>query len=216
MRHGNASTCMYDKSVEAIKYFPEQPLPYALAGVSEMLRKNYKNAMGFFREGLKLVEDNLQLKAQFYSYLGDCYYNLDSIKTAFHMFDEVLKINPNDALVLNNYAYYLSLRNENLSKAEQMSSQAVLLEPENGTYLDTYAWVLYMRKDYSQALYYMKLAIQYSPDASGVLYEHYGDILYKNGEKKRALEMWKKALEAGDEVSVDLKSKISGEYEFEN
>lgn len=210
------TTCMYDKSVEAIKYFPEQPLPYALAGVSEMLRKNYKNAMGFFREGLKLVEDNLQLKAQFYSYLGDCYYNLDSMKTAFHMFDEVLRINPNDALVLNNYAYYLSLRNENLSKAEQMSSQAVLLEPENGTYLDTYAWVLYMRKDYSQALYYMKLAIQYSPDASGVLYEHYGDILYKNGEKEKALEMWKKALEAGDEVSVDLKSKISGEYEFEN
>lgn len=95
-------------------------------------------------------------------------------------------------LVLNNYAYYLSLRNENLSKAEQMSSQAVLLEPENGTYLDTYAWVLYMRKDYSQALYYMKLAIQYSPEISGVLYEHYGDILYRNDEKEKALEMWKK------------------------
>ena len=97
-----------------------------------------------------------------------------------------------------------------------MSSQAVLLEPENGTYLDTYAWVLYMRKDYSQALYYMKLAIQYSPEISGVLYEHYGDILYRNDEKEKALEMWKKALDAGDEVSKDLKSKISGEYTFEN
>lgn len=208
--------CMYNKSVEAIKYFPEQPLPYALAGISEMLRKNYENAMEFFQDGLKLVEDQMQLKAQFYSYLGDCYYNLDSIERAFDMFDEVLKINPNDALVLNNYAYYLSLRNENLSKAEQMSSQAVLLEPENGTYLDTYAWVLYMRKDYSQALYYMKLAIQYSPEISGVLYEHYGDILYRNDEKEKALEMWKKALDAGDEVSKDLKSKISGEYTFEN
>lgn len=35
------------------------------------------------------------------------------------MFDEVLKINPNDILVLNNYAYYLSLRNERLALAEK-------------------------------------------------------------------------------------------------
>lgn len=209
------TVAMHTTSVEAIRYFPEQPLPYALAGISLMMQKDYAGAKDFFERGVKLTDENVQLKAQFYSYLGDCYYNLDSVEQAFRMFDNVLNINPNDAMVLNNYAYYLSLLGKDLSKAERMSSQAVGLESENGTYLDTYAWVLFTRKEYSQALYYMKLAIQYSTEVSGVLYEHYGDILYKNGKKEEALEMWKKALEAGDENSGYLSEKISGTYNFE-
>lgn len=209
------TTRMYEKSVETIKYFPEQPLPYALAGVSLMMQKDFQKSIGFFEKGLKLTDDKIQLKSQFYSYLADCYYNLDSVELAFKMFDDVLKINPEDVLVLNNYAYYLSLKNEKLDKAERMASKAVSIESDNGTYLDTYAWVLYMRKDYSQAKYYIKLAIEKTEKPSGVLYEHYGDILYMNGEKEQAVEMWKKALDLGDEVSKLLKEKVeSGEMKF--
>lgn len=202
------TACMLNRSVEAIKYFPEQPLPYALAGVSLMMQNNYSDALPYFEKGVKLTDEQTALKTQFYSYMADCYYSLDSVAKAFNMFDEVLKINPNDILVLNNYAYYLSLRNENLGLAEQMSSKAVTMESDNATYLDTYAWVLYKRGDYSQAKFYMKLAIEKSKEVSGVLYEHYGDILYKNGEKSQALEMWNKALELGTEVSDELKQKI--------
>lgn len=208
------TVCMYSQSVEAIKYFPDQPLPYALAGVSLMMQKEYAEAIGFFEKGVQLTDDRIQLKSQFFSYLGDCYYNLDSTEQAFRMFDNVLDINPQDVLVLNNYAYYLSLSDRDLRKAEDMSSKAVMLEPENGTYLDTHAWVLFKRKAYSEALYYMKQAMEKTTDPSGVLYEHYGDILYVNGKKEEALEMWKKAKEAGDEVSTDLDSKIAGTYVF--
>ena len=201
------TTCMYEKSVEAIKYFPEQPLPYALAGVSRMMKKDYEDAAVFFKKGLGL-SDKPELKVQFYSYLADCYYNLDSVQQAFSMFDDVLKINPDDVLVLNNYAYYLSLRNERLDEAERMSVKAVKIEPNNGTYLDTYAWVLFMRKNYSQAKYYMKMAIDNTKVPSGTLYEHYGDILYMSGDKEKALEMWKKARELGDDVSDEIESKI--------
>lgn len=202
------TACMYDKSLEAIKYFPEQPLPYALAGISQILKKNYADAIGYFEKGVTLSGDKPVLKAQFYSYLGDCYYNLDSIDLAFQMFDNVLDINPNDVLVLNNYSYYLSLKNRRLDDAERMASKAVSLESDNGTYLDTYAWVLYMRKDYSQAKYYIKRAIEKTEKPSGVLYEHYGDILFMSGEKEEALKMWKKALEIGDDYSSVLKQKI--------
>lgn len=202
------TACMYDKSLETIKYFPEQPLPYALAGISQVLKKNYADAIGYFEKGVTLSGDKSVLKAQFYSYLGDCYYNLDSIDLAFQMFDDVLYINPNDVLVLNNYSYYLSLKNMRLDDAEKMASKAVSLESDNGTYLDTYAWVLYMRKDYSQAKYYIKRAIEKTEKPSGVLYEHYGDILFMSGEKEEALKMWKKALEIGDDYSSVLKQKI--------
>lgn len=200
--------CTYNRSVEAIKYFPEQPLPYALAGISLMMQQNYKEALPYFEQGVKLTEDKIPLKIQFYSYLADCYYSLDSVKKAFEMFDKVLLLNPEDILILNNYAYYLSLRNERLDLAEKMSSKAVSAESGNPTFLDTYAWVLYKRGNYSQARYYMKLAIEKSERPSGVLYEHYGDILFRNGEKEEALKMWKKACESGDEVSDELKQKV--------
>lgn len=202
------TTCMYNTGTEAIKYFPDQPLPYALSGISLMMRKDFKAAMPYFQKGIELTDDKVELKSQFYSYLADCYYNLDSVQPAFDMFDKVLMINPNDVLVLNNYAYYLSLRNEKLEQAERMSSKAISLEPDNGTYLDTYAWVLYKRGEYSQARYYMKLAIEKTKEPSGLLYEHYGDILYRNGDKEEALKMWKKASELGDDVSDELKLKV--------
>lgn len=202
------TVCMYQQSIEAIKYFPEQPLPYALAGISLMMQNNFQKALPFFEKGVQLADEKVALKSQFYSYLADCYYNLDSVREAFKMFDKVLEINPDDILVLNNYAYYLSLRNENLSLAERMSAKAVDLESDNPTYLDTYAWVLYKRGIYLQAKFYMKLAIEKSKNPSGVLYEHYGDILYKNGEKEQAMEMWKKALELNTEVSDELKQKV--------
>lgn len=202
------TTCMYRRGIEAIKYFPEQPLPYALSGIALMMQKQFAEALPVFEKGVELIDDKPELRSQFYSYLADCYYNLDSVERAFKMFDEVLKINPNDILVLNNYAYYLSLRNEKLALAEKMSSQAVVMEPDNATYLDTYAWVLYKRGEYSQARYYIKLAIEKDKDPSGVLYEHYGDILYRSGEDQEALKMWKKAAELGGGVSEELNDKI--------
>ncbi len=200
---------MYNNSVEAIKYFPEQPLPYALAGVSLMMRQKFQEALPFFEKGVPLTNENLALKSQFYSYMADCYYNLDSVQQAFSLFDEVLKINPNDILVLNNYAYYLSLRGENLGLAENMSSRAVAMEADNPTYLDTYAWVLYKRGDYSQAKFYIKLAIEKSKEPSDVLYEHYGDILFRMGEKEEAMKMWKKALELNPDAAIELREKIN-------
>ena len=52
----------------------------------------------------------------------------------------LLLINPGDIMTLNNYSYYLSLRNEHLDKAEKMISTALSADPNNSTLLDTYAW----------------------------------------------------------------------------
>ncbi|MDR1756652.1 MAG: hypothetical protein LBR65_06835 [Culturomica sp.] len=208
------TACIYERSTEALKYFPEEPLPYAMAGISRVIRRQFSEALPFFKKGVELTSGNREFQTQFYAYLGDCYYSLDSVEQAFNMFEQVLSYRPDDLVVLNNYAYYLSLRDEDLAKAERMSAKTVLAEPENDTYLDTYAWVLFRRKEYSQALYYIKLAVKYSREPSGVLYEHYGDILYYSDDREQAVEMWKKALETGGEDPEVLKSKISGEYDF--
>lgn len=208
---------MYDRGKECMEYFPNQPLPYAMVSLPLMIQKKYEDALVYLNKGLELSPENSPMKAQFYAYLGESFYVLDSVGRAFKMFDEVLKINPNDIMTLNNYSYYLSIRNERLNDAERMSAKTVSADPNNPTFLDTYAWVLFKQKSYSLAKYYMNIAIEKSQSPSAVLYEHYGDILYMNGEKEEAVKMWKKALElGGEELSSELENKIEHGLLIEN
>ena len=203
------TAAMYDKGLECLRYFPNESLPYMAISLPLLLRGETGSALPYLKKGLELAEDGTVIKSQFYSYLGDCYYEQDSVDLAFSMYDEALKINPNDVLVLNNYSYFLALRGERLEEAEEMISKAVSMNPGNGTFLDTYAWVLFKRKDYSLAKFYIRSALEDKESVSAVMYEHYGDILYMNGEKEEAVKMWQMALKMGGDVNKDdLVNKI--------
>jgi Tfp pilus assembly protein PilF len=110
--------------------------------------------------------------------------------------------------VLNNYAYYLSLEQTDLDKAEEMSYRTIKAEPNNATYLDTYAWILFIKGNYAEARIYIDEAMKAEEgNQSDVVVEHCGDIYYMNGEHEKAIEYWQKALELGNESEV-LKKKI--------
>ena len=202
------TAAMKSEGLECLNYFPNESLPYMMISLPMLIEGNYAKATGYLQKGLELAPDKSFIKSQLYAYLGECYYKQDSIEIAFSMFDSAIAINPNDIMTLNNYSYYLSLRNERLNQAEKMISTALSADPNNATFLDTYAWVLFKLKNYSLARFYMRSAIENTEEPSGVLYEHYGDILYMNGDKEEALKMWKKALELGDDISDNLKNKI--------
>ncbi|NLR92395.1 tetratricopeptide repeat protein [Flammeovirga agarivorans] len=190
----------------AIEYFPNQALLYLYSGSAKLQKKDYDEAEVIFTQGLQLVVDP-SMKIDFNSQLGDTYYQMDDYAKAFTKYDEVLKVDPLNIYVLNNYAYYLSLRKENLEKAEEMSYQTIVAEPENDTYLDTYGWVLFVKGDYKKAEEYLKKAADIS-QASTVI-EHYGDVLIKLGKTEEALEQWEKAKKLGGEVSDQLDQKIN-------
>jgi Tfp pilus assembly protein PilF len=79
---------------------------------------------------------------------------------AYKAYDEALKYNDKNVVVLNNYAYFLSLEKKDLKKAERMSALAVKLEPNNSTYLDTYAWIFFVQGNYTLAKIYIESACQ--------------------------------------------------------
>lgn len=189
---------VYSDSENALDLFPNQPTLYGLKAVACLQLEKYAEALETLKEGENYVLDNKVMQIQFALYKAEACYKLDRVEEAFKAFDEVIKLDPENWMAMNNYAYYLSVRNENLVKAEELSSKAVRANPENSTYLDTYAWVLFMRKDYSLAKFYMESAMKYGGDKNGVIVEHYGDILIMLGEKEKAIEQWKKALETGE------------------
>lgn len=189
---------IYDDSDKALELFPNQPTLYGLKAVACLQLEKYTEALDVLKEGEPYLLDNKLMKIQFELYRAEANYKLDRVEEAFNAFESVIKLDPENWLAMNNYAYYLSLRNERLDKAEEMSSRAVRANPANPTYLDTYSWVLFMRKDYSLAKFYMETAIKNGGDKNGVIIEHYGDILYMLGDKENAVEQWKKAMITGD------------------
>jgi len=201
---------IYTDSEKALALFPNQPELYALKAVACLQLEKYTEAIDILKEGDPYLLDNKVMKIQFDLYRAEAFYKLDRVEEAFKAYDDVLKLDPENWGAMNNYAYYLSLRNENLDKAEELGSQAVRANPANSTYLDTYAWVLFMRKDYKLAKFYMETAIKNGGDKNGVIVEHYGDILFMLGEKQEAMEQWKKALGIG-EGSKLLNEKIKQE-----
>lgn len=203
---------VYADTEKALTFFPNQATLYGLKAVACLQLEKYTEALDVLKEGETYVLDNKILQVQFALYKAEAFYKLDKVTEAFQAFDEVIKLDPANWMAMNNYAYYLSLRNENLAKAEELSSKAVRANPENSTYLDTYAWVLFMRKDYNLAKFYMESALKFGGDKNGTIVEHYGDILSLTGEKDKAIEQWKKALEIGDGSKL-LSEKIKqGKY----
>ncbi len=180
-------------SEDAIDLFPSYPLPYFFAGIGNFQLKDYVKAQAYLESGKDFVVNNNPLLEQFYSSLGDTYNELEKYEASYKAYDNALKINPDNTIVLNNYAYYLSLRNEQLDKAEKMGKRAVEKDPYNHNNLDTYAWVLYKMKRYDEALDWIRKALDNGGEKSGVVLEHYGDILYRLGRKEEAFEYWDKA-----------------------
>lgn len=201
---------VYTDANKAIDLFPNQAILYGLKAVACLQLDKYKEALDVISEGEQYVLNNQPLKIQFDLYRAEANYKLNNVQDAFKAFDEVISLDPQNWMAMNNYAYYLSLRNENLDKAEQLSGKAVRANPDNPTYLDTYAWVLFMQKDYKLARFYMETALKNGGDKNGVIVEHYGDILYMLGEKQDAMVQWKKALTTGDGSDL-LNKKIKEE-----
>jgi tetratricopeptide (TPR) repeat protein len=201
---------VYTDAGKALELFPNQPILYGLRTVACLQLEKFTEALEILKEGESYVLDNKPMKVQFDLYKAEANYKLDRVEEAFKAFDEVIRIDPENWLAMNNYAYYLSIRNENLEKAELMSGKAVRANPENPTYLDTYAWVLFMRKDYTLAKFYQDIALKNGGDKNGVIIEHYGDILFMLGQKDQAIEQWKNAAKT-TEGSKYLAEKIKQE-----
>jgi tetratricopeptide (TPR) repeat protein len=193
----------------ALVYFPEQPLIYILKSVGLLQQKKYDEILTTIDSGLVQAKKDPKILSQLNTYRAEALYNLKRFKEAFDVFDKVVEQDPENYMAMNNYAYYLSLKGENLDLAENMSAKVIQANPENATYLDTYAWVFFMKKDYKLAKFYMETALsKSSSEESAVLVEHYGDILYYLDEKENALTQWRKSLKMGNESKV-LKQKIT-------
>ncbi|MBD1393975.1 tetratricopeptide repeat protein [Mucilaginibacter glaciei] len=192
----------------ALSFFPNQAWMNYLVGVAWQQKKDNNKAISYFKNAVSLELADKDLLSQAYSALGDCYHGISDNKNSDAAYDKAITYNPDNAFTLNNYAYYLSLRNEQLVKAAQMSKHSNELVPNTASFEDTYAWILFKQKNYADAKLWIEKALIHDKGGSAGKTEHYGDIMYLMGNTDAAVQQWTKAKAQGGASPV-LERKIN-------
>lgn len=198
------------------QYHPEEMVFYYYLGLAYYQQEDNDRTLDALRRGVGEInsESNPEIVSDLYAIMGDILHKKGLDDEAFAAYDSCLQWKDDNIGCLNNYAYFLSLRGDDLAKAEQMSYRAIKAEPQNPTYLDTYAWILFMQERYAEAQIYIDQALRADTTSldeadrvTAVVMEHAGDIHAMNGDLDKAEELWKKALEMGSENAL-LPEKI--------
>ena len=192
---------------EARQYNPDEMAFYYYQGIAYYQNSQLDEALDAFQNGIGVItqQSDPAIVSDFYAVMGDIMHQKGMDREAYAAYDSCLQWKDDNIACLNNYAYYLSIKGEQLDKAEQMSYRTIKAEPKNATYLDTYAWILCMQKRYSEARIYIDQTLQNDSDTSAVLLEHAGDIYYHVGDTNKALVFWQQSLDravAGNDKEI--------------
>lgn len=119
---------------------------------------------------------------------------------ALEVFEIAEQLFPRDAILLNNYAYYLYTLSPQdsscLVKAEQLAATAYGLAPEEANVLDTYGTILLARGQTTMAQLMLSQAVERAeqigkPNAGYI--ERLGDAYLQGGDRQAALQQWQRA-----------------------
>ena len=162
--------------------FPKELAFVEMINVAEYNRKNYAAVISNCERIVKspYADDAAVLRAM--STIGDMQYQTGEVAKAYKTYDAVLKKDPQNLPVLNNYAWYLCTEGKKLGKAYRMSKITVEKEPDNPTYLDTFGWILHLMGRDLEAKPFFKHAMLYGGKESATILRHYGTVLEKLGE----------------------------------
>jgi tetratricopeptide (TPR) repeat protein len=192
----------------ALGIYPNQAIIYYYTAFA--LHRDNQNAaaLGNIKTALQLDGENKDLQALILGLQGEILIDEQKFSEANTAFDKAVVLAPTNYLLLNNYAFYLALRNPHLAKAESLIAKAAAAMPGNPSVADTYALVLLKLEKYDQAKIWAEQALQNNGAKNGLYLERYGDILFLKGEKELALVQWQKAKEAGNDSGI-LNRKIN-------
>ncbi|MFN7117538.1 MAG: tetratricopeptide repeat protein [Saprospiraceae bacterium] len=201
-------------SESAMDIFPNKASIYYMNGIANDELNRPEDALDVLEQATRMVGNDGQLLAKIQVRKGLVYSDLKQIEKSNQAFEQALKLNPKDPIVLNSYSYCLALRGENLDKAKSMAKQANDLVPNNPAYQATYGWVSYKSKDYKTAKEWLQKAIDNGAENEPITLEHFGDVLFQMNDVEGAMQYWNKAQEKGGSSEL-LEKKITDRKLYE-
>ena len=169
--------------------------------------KNYEEAIRYYTSLISLFENDSEIKSDILYRRGGSYERLGQYEKADKDLINSLKINPDDAYVLNYLAYSWLERDVKIEEAMEMLKKAYSLRKNDPYITDSIGWAYYLINNYVEAEKYIKRAVELMPEDPTVN-DHYGDILWKLNRNIQARYFWNYVLDL-DETDDDLKKIIN-------
>ena len=169
--------------------------------------KKYDEAIIYYTQLIEIFDDNSEIKQDLLYRRGGTYERMKKYSKSDKDLQDSLKIDPDDAYVLNYLAYSWLERNFKIEEAIKMLETAYELESDDPYIIDSIGWAYYLTNDYKKAEKFLKRAVELMPDDS-IVNDHYGDILWKLDRKIQARYFWRNVLKMED-VDEEMLNKIN-------
>ncbi len=169
--------------------------------------KKYKIAVLYYDDLLSKINSKSGSYAEILFRRGSSYERLKEYEKSDEDLLNSLKINPDDAYVLNYLAYSWLERNYKIDDAIKMLEKAHLLKKNDPFILDSVGWAYFLIGEPKKAEFFLKKALKIMPN-DPVVNDHYGDVLWKLNRKIQAKYYWKSVLNL-EKTEDDMKKKIN-------
>ena len=168
--------------------------------------EEYKLAIKYYSLIIDSLDDENKVKANLLYRRGGSFERLKDYTSADRDLQHSLKINPNDAYVLNYLAYSWLERDYKINEAIEMLEEAYSKKSDDPYIIDSIGWAYYLIDDFNKAENFLIRAVQLMPD-DPIVIDHYGDILWKLNRKIQARYFWLMVLDM-DDAEQKLKDNI--------
>jgi tetratricopeptide (TPR) repeat protein len=188
---------------------PSTKIIFDMANLAKNFKK-YEIAINYYNKVLKDIDPKSQIYADVLYRRGASYERIKEFEKSDIDLIESLKIDPDNAYVLNYLAYSWLERNYKISEAIKMLERAYEIKSNDPFILDSVGWAYYLTNDFKKAEEFLRSAIQLMPE-DPVVNDHYADILWRLNRKIEANYYWQSVLKFKDteeKMKKDINNKI--------
>jgi tetratricopeptide (TPR) repeat protein len=196
----------YQAVLETYKDAPvEQADLYNRAGITYAMTNNFEKAIESLEKATQLAPANVGYAAS----LAEFYDRAGRQKDAIAEYRKALKIDPTNAIAMNNLAYLLTTTGGDLDEALKLAQGARQQLPKMNEVLDTLGWIYLKRRQIAEAVDLFRELNSRVKD-NPTYHHHYGMALAEQGNKAAALEELDTALQCHPDPKeeADIKALI--------
>ena len=188
---------------------PSIKIIFDIANINKNSKK-FKEAINYYNQILLKIDAKSELYADILYRRGSSFERLSDYENSDKDLLESLKINPDNAYVLNYLAYSWLERDYKIDSALQMLEKAYVLKSNDAYIIDSIGWAYYLVNNFTKAENFLKRAVELMPN-DPVVIDHYGDILWRLDRKIQARYFWESVLkleETEEIIRKNIKSKL--------
>jgi tetratricopeptide (TPR) repeat protein len=132
--------------------FPDAPDLIYRQAVLALSQKNANAANEFIGKYKSLLKENSSSEVNIITNLASIYSEAGILAKAEEYYRQVLSLEPESPHMINNLAWFLIDKDQNISEGMVLIVKALELSPDNYNMLDTKGWGLYKQGKYQEAL----------------------------------------------------------------